>query len=267
MGRSPGFGSTADDSTPYSDSLSLRLPLNGLTLPPTVTPRLILQKARSHPAGGRSHRLSRLELLVGPRFQVLFHSPPGVLFTVPSRYCALSVTSEYLALQGGPCGFPRGFTGPVVLGDSAGRLAPFAYGALTLFGWPFQAASTRRELSYSLGAPQHSLARPTTPMQQRLRAWHYTGLGSSPFARRYLGNRGFFLFLRLLRCFTSPGSLPWAMYSPMDDRALPLPGFPIRTSWDQSLLDSSPRLIAVCHVLHRLLVPRHPPWALPSLAV
>src|SRR5579862_3583404 len=34
--------------SPYSDSLSLRLPLNGLTLPHTVTRRLILQKARGH---------------------------------------------------------------------------------------------------------------------------------------------------------------------------------------------------------------------------
>src|SRR5690606_33185061 len=31
------------------------------------------------------------------------------------------------------------------------------------------------------------------------------GLGCSPFARRYLGNRVFFLFLRILRCFSSPG--------------------------------------------------------------
>ena len=28
-----------------------------------------------------------LYVLVGTRFQVLFHSPPGVLFTFPSRYC------------------------------------------------------------------------------------------------------------------------------------------------------------------------------------
>ena len=33
------------------------------------------------------------------------------------------------------------------------------------------------------------------------------GLASSPFARRYLGNRCFFLFLRVLRCFSSPGCL------------------------------------------------------------
>ena len=33
-----------------------------------------------------------LPLLVSTGFQVLFHSPPGVLFTFPSRYYTLSVT-------------------------------------------------------------------------------------------------------------------------------------------------------------------------------
>ena len=33
----------------------------------------------------------------------------------------------------------------------------------------------------------------------------HNGLGSFPFARRYLGNRCFFLLLRVLRCFSSPG--------------------------------------------------------------
>ena len=53
--------------------------------------------------------------LVNTGFQVLFHSPPGVLFTFPSQYCALSVTEEYLALRGGPRSFPQGFSCPVVL--------------------------------------------------------------------------------------------------------------------------------------------------------
>lgn len=44
-------------------------------------------------------------------------------------------------------------------------------------------------------------------------------------------------------------------------------GFPIRTSPDQSLLSGSPRLIAAGHVLHRLPVPRHPPYALSNLAI
>ena len=56
------------------------------------------------------------------------------------------------------------------------------------------------------------------------------GLGSSAFARRYLRNRCYFLFLRLLRCFTSPRSPSHAMDSRMSDAALPAPGFPIRTS-------------------------------------
>ena len=44
-----------------------------------------------------------------------------------------------------------------------------------------------------------------------------SGLGSFHFARRYFGNRCFFLFLRLLRCFSSPGSPCMAMYSPCSD--------------------------------------------------
>ena len=43
-----------------------------------------------------------------------------------------------------------------------------------------------------------------------------TGLASFPFARRYLGNRFFFLLLLLLRCFSSQRSLPYAMDSRMD---------------------------------------------------
>ena len=42
------------------------------------------------------------------------------------------------------------------------------------------------------------------------------GLGSSAFARRYLRNRVFFLFLRVLRCFSSPGSPPYVMDWRMD---------------------------------------------------
>ena len=44
-----------------------------------------------------------------------------------------------------------------------------------------------------------------------------------------------------------------------------MPGSPIRTPWDHSSVDSSPRPIAASHVLHRLLVPRHPPSALDNL--
>jgi hypothetical protein len=55
------------------------------------------------------------------------------------------------------------------------------------------------------------------------------------------------------------------MCSGMGDTTQLVPGFPIRTPWDHSSVDSSPRPIAASHVLHRLLVPRHPPYALSNL--
>ena len=85
MDRSPGFGSTPTD---YGALLRLGFPsapdLQSLTSPASVTRRTVLQKVRGRPLG--------LPQLVNTGFQVLFHSPPGVLFTVPSQYSALSVT-------------------------------------------------------------------------------------------------------------------------------------------------------------------------------
>ena len=77
-------------------------------MPLRITRRTVLQKVR-----GRTHTV--LPLLVNIEFQVLFHSPPGVLFTFPSQYYTLSVTEEYLGLGGGPPGFPQGFSCLVVL--------------------------------------------------------------------------------------------------------------------------------------------------------
>ena len=57
-------------------------------------------------------------------------------------------------------------------------------------------------------------------MQSITPACTHTGLGSFHFARRYSGNRCFFLFLWVLRCFSSPGSPCMAMYSPYSDRGL-----------------------------------------------
>ena len=104
MDRSPGFGSTPTDLTAL---LRLGFPsasdLKSLTLPVSVTRRTVLQKVR-----GCTYKV--LPQLVNTGFQVLFHSPPGVLFTFPSQYYALSVTKEYLALRGGPRSFHQGFS-------------------------------------------------------------------------------------------------------------------------------------------------------------
>ena len=86
MGRSPGFGSTTADSFAL---LRLGFPsapeLDSLTSPDDVTRRTVLQKVR-----GCTRKV--LPQIVNTGFQVLFHSPPGVLFTFPSQYYALSVT-------------------------------------------------------------------------------------------------------------------------------------------------------------------------------
>ena len=152
--------------------------------------------------------------LVDTGFQVLFHSPPGVLFTFPSQYYALSVTEEYLALGGGPPCFPQGFPCPVVLWilpvRSKFRLRGF-HPLWLAFPKPF-------------GYLLLSLMQSTTPLCM------HNGLGSFPFARRYSGNRCFFLFLRVLRCFSSPRSPRYAMYLRNDTYALPYVGFPIRKS-------------------------------------
>ena len=82
--------------------------LKFLTSLHNVTRRSVLQKVRD-----RTSRV--LSLLVNTGFQVLFHSPPGVLFTFPSRYYALSVTISYLGLDGGPPCFPPDSSCPAVL--------------------------------------------------------------------------------------------------------------------------------------------------------
>ena len=107
--------------------------------------------------------------------------------------------------------------------------------------------------------------RPTTPVSQRLQALHDIGLGCFPFARRYLGNRFYFLFLGLLRCFNSPSSLftDYVFIGKSSD--ITRKGLPHSEIPGSKDVCSSPRLIAAGHVLHRLSVPRHPPYALSSL--
>ena len=108
MDRSPGFGSAYADSGPVQTWFpfgSAASPLNLASI--RNSPDRSTKSTRSH--------LNVLPQLVNTGFQVLFHSPPGVLFTFPSQYSALSVTEEYLALRGGPRFFPQGFSCLVVL--------------------------------------------------------------------------------------------------------------------------------------------------------
>ncbi len=84
--------------------------------------------------------------------------------------------------------------------------------------------------------PSPDYCGPTTPRSPR----GSRGLGCSGFARHYSRNHGCFLFLRVLRWFTSPGSPPAPMDSGQDEPCSHGPGSPIRRSPDHSLL-AAPR--------------------------
>ena len=120
-------------------------------MPVPVTRRTVLQKVRGSAP-------KAVPQLVNTGFQVLFHSPPGVLFTVPSQYSALSVTKEYLALGGGPPDFLQGFSCLAVLWIlliSSG----FKYGAFTLSGRLSQNRSSTVQVSSAVHNPGRRIFR------------------------------------------------------------------------------------------------------------
>ena len=70
-------------------------------------------------------------------------------------------------------------------------------------------------------------------MSRSLPQTHYrSGLGSSDFARHYFRNHYCFLFLRVLRCFSSPGSPHTPIYSVHDNTMLLVLSSLIRISTD-----------------------------------
>ena len=80
MGRSLRFGSRPSDSFALLRLAFATASPHGLTSP-------LSTNSQAHSSKGTlSPLLGRLQRIVGTRFQVLFHSPPGVLFTFPSRY-------------------------------------------------------------------------------------------------------------------------------------------------------------------------------------
>ena len=113
MGSSPGFASAARDSTPCSDSLSLRL-----------ASRLDLAARRNslaHSTKGTPSHLKRCsDCLWAGGFRYCFTPLPGCFSPFPHGTSALSVTGEYSGLEGGPPSFPPGFTCPAVLGSAEG---------------------------------------------------------------------------------------------------------------------------------------------------
>lgn len=138
MARSLRFGSRACNSIALFGLAFATASPHGLT-------SLHTANSQAHSSKGTQSRdvqaRPTLPRLVGTRFQVLFHSAPAVLFTIPSRYYPLSVTREYLGLAGGPARFTRDFSGPVLLGNNSNEPLMFqlrgSYPLRRAFRMPF----------------------------------------------------------------------------------------------------------------------------------
>src|SRR5918994_6186444 len=90
----------------------------------------------------------RLRRIVGTRFQVLFHSPPGVLFTFPSRYLSAIGHQEVFRLNGWSRQIHTEFQGFRVTWENTRQPRTYIYGTLTLSGTPFQGTSTSHAVSH-----------------------------------------------------------------------------------------------------------------------
>ena len=123
-----------------------------------------MQKVRRHS--------EELRLFVGTWFQVLFHSPLGVLFTFPSRYLFTIGQQVVLSLGGWSPLLPPGFLVSEGTLDHHWPPSTFAYGGFTLCAAPFQV------LLLAVDVPLLWVRNPAPE------TWN--GLGSSAFARRYL---------------------------------------------------------------------------------
>ena len=114
-----------------------------------------------------------------------------MLFTFPSRYWFTIGLSGVFSLTGWSRQILTGFLVSRDTQDTARLGQKFVYGIITLFDESFQNSST------SLTSCHSAVLQP-----------HYcrnkNGLGSSRFARHYSGNHYYFLFLWVLRCFSSP---------------------------------------------------------------
>jgi hypothetical protein len=163
MVSSRGFASTLRDDALFRLAFTLAAAVTALTVPRGVTRRIILQKARGHSTGQRL--VWSFHGMQAHDFRVYFTPLAGVLFTVPSRYCTLSVAA---------CSLPWTVVSPAsdqVLrawpySGTRGRSAEDAYGTITRSGAVFQTASA---IPVRATEPRQKLVScPTTPRPQRL---------------------------------------------------------------------------------------------------
>jgi hypothetical protein len=141
----------------------------------------------------------------------------------------------YLALDSGLPGFPQGFTCLVVLRNLLGERTNFAYGDFTLCVEPFQAL----RLSVFLVTPRplrNAARQALQPLVCNAHGLKHTRFELFPFRSPLLGESLRFLFLWLLRCFTSPGRLTPPYEFRRESWGVAPCGYPIRTFPFQCLL-------------------------------
>ena len=91
-------------------------------------------------------------------------------------------------------------------------------------------------------------------------------LDSYLFARHYQGNHFCFLFHQLLRCFSSLGCFLTSYEFRCRYLNITRDGLPHSEIHGYQAISACPWLIAGSRVLHQLLVPRHPPYALSNIS-
>ena len=181
MGSSLGFGSRASNLTrPVRTRFRFGSPYNRLT-------SLLTANSSAHFARGTPSPPQRgLRLLVGTRFQVLFHSPPGVLFTFPSRYLSTIGRQRVFSLMGWSPPIRTEFLGLRTTREHQREARGFRLQGYYLL-WPTVPGlfDYPRALSLPEGmaAPCCWLPRPRCGNACQLSS--HTGLGCSPFARHY----------------------------------------------------------------------------------
>ena len=101
------------------------------------------------------------------RFQVLFHSPPGVLFTIPSRYSSAIGHREVFRRPSGLGRFTQDSTGPVLLGAAPAQPAGFRLRGCHPLRPPVPGGSATRPVQCT--APRRGGDGKNAPRQHRAR--------------------------------------------------------------------------------------------------
>ena len=192
-----------------------------------------------------------LSLFVSIRFQVLFHSPHWGSF-----HLSLTVLVHYRSVRSI---LPWRVVPPV--SDKISRVPSYS-------GFPPGVVRFRIRDFHPLWStfPGRSpinlplYAGPTTPTLSLVSVW-----ASSTFARRYLRNLVWLLFLQVLRCFSSLRLPLWSYFTYSTVTIVPNDGVsPFGHLRIKGCLAPLRRFRRLSSVLLRLLLPRYPPYTLSS---